>query len=384
MFKLTDEQLANVNAILKETHERYLKAESQHAIVSVDSDGVQTTEIREFTSSLRAIENDMWTKLDDAVPVEIQTEFRGRLNLYDSGEPIVASSAAVVSSAALYGSSVAPAMPGGWIPGSEVRGPGLLGWSSQYFPLTIAISRSGRWFEYSLKIGETVIAIKSVPELPTELQRYYREPGPWMAVANVRTAFTTHQWTKLADNLTQEAILREILNGSSLGFAIQHRYWSGRAAEEFHARITKMSGDLAGDVGSPSPEIDTDELVRQLSNSPSEQVDKILSAATKLHPREHLRAAYGVMVLVMMATGDPELQPELLRGEVSSYSETGDTASATLTVPNEPAIPIRFRREDGRWKIDAIGSHERLLERVRQIAQEKAESEKAEKETPRN
>lgn len=166
LFKLTDEQLANVNAILKETHERYLKAESQHAIVSVDSEGVQTTEIQEFASSLRAIENDMWTKLDDAVPVEIQTEFRSQLNLYDSEEPIVASSAA----------SVAPAMPGGWIYGSEVRGPGLLGWSSQYFPLTIAISRSGRWFEYSLKIGDAVIAKKSVPELPTELQHTTANP----------------------------------------------------------------------------------------------------------------------------------------------------------------------------------------------------------------
>lgn len=184
--------------------------------------------------------------------------------------------------------------------------------------------------------------------------------------------------------MTQEAILREILNGSNYGAAILNRYWSGRAAEEFQARITKMSGDLAGDVDSPSPEIDTDELVRQLSNSPSEQVDAILSAATKLHLREHLRAAYGMMVLVLMATGDPELQPELFRGEVTSYSETGDTASAQLTVPNQPAIPIRFRREDGRWKIDAIGSNERLIEKVRQIAQEKAESGKAEKETPGN
>lgn len=373
LFKLTDEQLATVNTILKETHTRYLNEEAKHAIVSVDSNGVQTTEIRAFADQLRAIENEMWTKLDDAVPVEIQTEFRSKLNLYDGGAPIFKSSAAPTPAGAY------PTNDGDWIPGSELRGPGLLGWNRQYFPLTIGISRSGRWFEYSLKIGDAVVAKRPVPELPPELRRFYREPGPWMAIANVRAAHNTEQWTKLADYFTDEGIVREILNGSSYVEAVQNRFWSGRAAEEYHARITKMSGDLTGEIGLPNPEIDTDELVRQLSNSPSEEVDALLSAATKLHPREHLRAAYGVMALVLIATGDPELQPELLRGEVSSYSETGDSATATLTVPNEPPVPVRFKRENGQWKIDAIGSNERLIERMKPLA-DTLEKEKAAKE----
>jgi hypothetical protein len=37
LFNLTDEQRAAVNAILKETHERYLKEEALHSIVSVDA-----------------------------------------------------------------------------------------------------------------------------------------------------------------------------------------------------------------------------------------------------------------------------------------------------------------------------------------------------------
>ncbi|MBL8812812.1 MAG: serine/threonine protein kinase [Planctomycetaceae bacterium] len=374
LFKLTDEQLATVNTILKETHTRYLNEEAKHAVVTVDSNGVQTTELRVFADQLRTIENEMWTKLDDAVPVEIQTEFRSRLNLYDSGMPIVQGTMAPLASNVAYAPTA-----GGWIPGTEVRGPGLLGWNSQYLPLTISVARSGRWFEYDLKIEDRAVGKKQVPDLPTELQRYYREPGPWTAVANVRAAYKTEQWSKLADYFTNEGIVREILNGSSYVEAVQNRFWSGRAAEEYHARVTKMSGDLTGEIGLPNPEVNTDELVRQLSNSPSEEVDALLSAATKLHPREHLRAAYGVMALVLIATGDPELQPELLKGDVSSYSETGDSATATLTIPNEPPVPVRFKRENGQWKIDAIGSNERLIERVKPLA-EKLEKEKAAKE----
>ena len=55
-----------------------------------------------------------------------------------------------------------------------------------------------------------------------------------------------------------------------------------------------------------------------------------------------------------------------MKGEVSSYTEIGDTASATLTIPNKPPVPIRFKRENGQWKIDAISSNERLLESLKQ------------------
>ena len=84
-FNLPAEQLTAVNAILKETHERYVKEEALHSLVSVAAGGTQTTAISAFPDQLRAIENEMWTKLDDAVPVETQKEFRNRLNLYTTG-----------------------------------------------------------------------------------------------------------------------------------------------------------------------------------------------------------------------------------------------------------------------------------------------------------
>jgi len=382
LFKLTDEQLATVNTILKETHTRYLNEEAKHVIVSVDSNGVQTTEIRAFADQLRAIENEMWTKLDDAVPVEIQSEFRMKLNLYDDGAPFIKSSAASPSASGYPTAR-------DWIPESELRGPGLLGWNSRYFPLTIGISRSGRWFEYSLRIDNAVIAKKPVPELPTELRHYYREPGPWMAVANVRAAYTMQQWTKLADYFTQEAILRELVIANAYGEQ-QTQDWSDRRSEEFYTRVqdlvarhSEFSAVLkaveSGESSIGLPEIDVDNLILQLAKCPPQDVDAVLSAAIQHHSRTDVRVAFGMFALCLTASAEPKFQPELLRGEVSSYSETGDTATATLTIPNEPPVPIRFKRENGQWKIDAVGSNERLIERVKPLA-EKLEKEKAAKE----
>jgi len=69
------------------------------------------------------------------------------------------------------------------------------------------------------------------------------------------------------------------------------------------------------------------------------------------------------MVLFLAAIDQNEFG--LLRGELSAPVENGDTASATLainTIPDQSPVPIRFKREDGQWKIDAIGSNESLLQ----------------------
>ena len=62
MFSLSPEQLANVNEILKTTHERYLKEEALHSTISVEKSDVQITGISPFPEQLRQIENDLWTQ----------------------------------------------------------------------------------------------------------------------------------------------------------------------------------------------------------------------------------------------------------------------------------------------------------------------------------
>jgi len=129
-YNLSSEQLTKVNEILKSVHERYLKEESLHSMISIDAAGVQTTEIKPFPDQLRLIENEFWTQLDDAVPVETQKQFRDRFNLFsirdnsDSLESGYAGAAGYPGGSAGFGR--APGMIG--MSGGVPLEPGLLGW----------------------------------------------------------------------------------------------------------------------------------------------------------------------------------------------------------------------------------------------------------------
>ncbi len=190
---LNAEQRANVNRILKETHERYLKGEALNSRVYVDANGMQTTEISEFPDQLRAIENQMWTRLDDAVPVETQKEFRDRLNFYTTGVQNDASEfpgmggSGVPDMGSMMGGGTM-GMPGGMMGGMAGTMPGLLGWDPVHYPLKINVSRSGRWFTWEI-VGKSSVLEPSgkAPALPSALQRFHREPGPWMAVVMAKT-----------------------------------------------------------------------------------------------------------------------------------------------------------------------------------------------------
>ena len=113
-------------------------------------------------------------------------------------------------------------------------------------------------------------------------------------------------------------------------------------------------------------DIDFEKLFIELQGTPLSDVDAAVEQATHAMPKDILKNAFALLRLTLAATDDDEFEFELASGEVSSYTETGDTASATLTIPNKPPVPIRFKRENGQWKIDAIGSNERLLERLKQ------------------
>ncbi len=393
VFNLTDEQRTAVNTILKETHERYLKEEALHTLVSVDADGMQTTEISAFPDQLRAIENEMWTKLDDAVPVETQKEFRDRLNLYTSeGQSKDSGSTAMggygggpeMSSAMLGGGGAG--MPGGMIGGSPGTEPGLLGWEPWHYPLKINVSRSGRWFEWSIESKDSVIAREKAPALPPALQRFRREPGPWMAVANARATYAAKDWRKFSEYLTPSAQAREILQYYAFVEALERQVnQSNAAGEELANRdsrefleevsrsapIAKIFGEaFANRNRAPGDrEMNPDVLITELLSVPSSEVDATIErSVTSVDQLLHKNLEQGC-VLWASSTAvkvDDDCDFELAHGEVTSYTETGDTASATLTIPNKPPVPIRFKRENGQWKIDAIGSNERLLERLKQ------------------
>jgi tRNA A-37 threonylcarbamoyl transferase component Bud32 len=372
-FNLTDEQRAAVNAILKESHERYLKEEALHSIVSVDANGLQTTEISAFPDQLRAIENEMWTKLDDAVPVETQKKFRDRLNLYtteEQSEQSAASGMGGYPGSEMGGGMGGMGMPGGIMGGSPGTGPGLLGWEPGTYPLKINIARSGRWFEWSTQSKDLPFVSEKAPTLPSALQRFYRVPGPWMPVANARAVYAAKDWMKLADQFTGEAMIREFLNAKAFGEAMEIRIENDDSATE--EWVTKYSQQY-GEAVARSPELS--EVSGQVISTPeidvlhltaASDIDTALANGVKDMPGDACRKAFALWGLTSAVLDNDEFEFELEKGEVSSYTETGDTASATLTIPNKPPVPIRFKRVNGQWKIDAIGSNERLLERLKQ------------------
>jgi len=387
---LTAEQRGNVNQILKETHERYLKDEALHSRVFVDAGGTQTTEISAFPDQLRAIENEMWTKLDDAVQVETQKQFRDHLNLFHT----VTDPAARDS----YGGR----------PNAENSEPGLLGWDQSLLPITMRIGRSGRWYDWSGSFY-TDHALWEIPPtrapiLPVTLHRYLREPGPWMAVANARATYAAKNWIKLSDYFTADAMTREWIIGmvdverlsesAELNAEVWNRF-SQRLEEETRSpENAEMVRIGSGEENKQSDFNNTHlrPLMSELAGLSATDFDASIQRVTKEVPLQTLKQHFGWTVLTRWLVTEQGLdRPSdfaALHGEVSSYTETGDTASATLTIPDPDkqisgvhfksfneidyvdsaslTIPIRFKRENGQWKIDAIGSNERLLDRLKQ------------------
>ncbi len=400
LFNLTDKQRAAVNAILKETHERYLKEEALHSIVSVDANGVQTTRVSSFPDQLRAIENDMWTKLDDAVSVETQEEFRNRLNLYtvDVADNHSESMGTMGSGPGME----MPSMSRGTAGASLTNRPGLLGWEPKQYPINISISRSGRWIEWSISAKYDRLNGRKAPTLPSALQRFYRAPGPWMAVANARATYAAKDWMKLADYFTAEAMTREFLDSLVCRDLIRARLnEDGQASSEnvINPLTTKMleeAGEspglqemigynmMNGGQGTLGLHLQLEKLATELREVPSTDVDLTIQRAAEELKHDRLAERFALGLLMKAAVNDEQYAFELIHGDVSSYTETGDTASATLTIPNKPPVPIRFKRENGQWKIDAIGSNERLLERLKQtkIWKQHSESGTAEPTTP--
>ncbi len=382
LIDLTDQQRAAVNKILKETHERYLKEEALHSIVSVDANGVQTTEISAFRDQLRAIENDMWTKLDDAVSVETQKEFRDRLNLYttegqsdDSGSMMGSGDIPGMGEMTGINTSIHGVKPG--------AGPGILGWESRQYPLRISITRNGRWFEWSVHARFSRPSDKA-PELPSALQRFYREPGPWMAVANTRATYQAKDWMKLDNYFTAGAMTREFLDSLVSMDLIRAQLKRGNLesktifVDSLVQQLFEEAGESAGlremigfhmaDQGQGFSGLHSqfEKVITVLQKVPLTDVDITIQRTAEELKNDRLVDRFILGLLIKAAMHDPEHAFDLIHGEVSSYTETGDTASATLTIPNKPPVPIRFQRENGQWKIDAIGSNERLLERLKQ------------------
>ena len=86
-FQLTSEQLTKVNAILQTSHEQYVIEEALHSSSNLSKSGAPGIMIQPFPAELMTIENELWTQLDDLLPVELQKQMRERLDLFEARLP---------------------------------------------------------------------------------------------------------------------------------------------------------------------------------------------------------------------------------------------------------------------------------------------------------
>jgi hypothetical protein len=326
-------------------------------------------------------------------------------------------------------------MPGGMMGGSPGTGPGLLGWEPEHYPLKIKVSPAAVAGLNGPLNRMTHRSIRDkAPTLPSALDRFYREPGPWMAVfldnqwkiesigsneelqlhlrnseyaeikavvKNARATYAAKEWMKLADYFTNAGQARELLQF----YALQSRVdialdevakRSDNYLTQELAKLPEIAATIHHEWNALNPSTQFEALSLQFRNIDPVGVDTRMVEAAQSFPSESLRkgfAIWGLMSSVFSESSaleptsrtniDIGLEFELASGEVSSYTESGDTASATLTIPDKPPVPIRFKRENDQWKIDAIGSNERLLERLRQTkAWKHVESVTSESSTP--
>ena len=350
MFSLSPEQLANVNEILKATRRRYLKEEALHSTISVDSSGVQTTEITAFPEQLRQIENDLWTQLDDAVPVETQKALRDNLNLFETPEPETSSGMGGVGSMREMRS--AGGMPGysAALPSSGL--PGLLGWRQGLLPVTVEVGYKGRWFLWKVSRQEE----QEGPVLPSALRRFLREPGPWMAIANLKSATAAKDWMKAADSFTHRGRLQWLYHSHShiesyLKSASPETY---NAIETERAKIRNISAviytgsDQAIDDGYAT-------FVFNVRSGPIGQIDAELTELAERLPVNHSKAIMLPLYIVLAAAHPDDIEPLAFPLTDVTTHDSG-RASGWLSPGNgTPNLPITFVNSEG-WKIDSIGT----------------------------
>ena len=166
-FVLTPEQLNKVNAILQASHEQYVKEEALHSSFILGESGAPGTMIQPFPAELIIIENELWTQLDDLLPVELQKQMRDRLELFKGS-----SQAAGQTPEALIGGLGAG---GGFFVDQSPSLPGVLGWPQTMLPLQVTIQRNGRWYDWSVTRdgdrGNSRTGNRT-PELPPTLMRF--------------------------------------------------------------------------------------------------------------------------------------------------------------------------------------------------------------------
>lgn len=155
VFKLSPDQIAEVNVILQGVYQDYLEVEKQHTSEGLGELNHVVTIVEPFTNAeIAKLEDKLWSQLDALVNVEQQKIMRLDLGVH-VGEVMLRIS-------------------------DRKWKPGILGWGRH--GCEIELWKVGTWYHWKARImtdrSHVTTAQDSAPELPDELQRFWREPLP--------------------------------------------------------------------------------------------------------------------------------------------------------------------------------------------------------------
>jgi predicted Ser/Thr protein kinase len=377
-FSLSAEQLLKVNVILKTIRACYLKEEALHSVFSVDIAGVQTTRIEPFPDQLRQIEHDLWTQLDAVVTAEPQKQVRVSFDLFSSsrrmdhrGFGMGISKVDDKESPRFFGSDDGLIGSPNTDESMSRFQPGLLGWRQDILPIQVQID--SREVGYAISVASQIHAFNpkyDFSELPEPLRRFYREPGPWIAVAKAKTAYETKNWMQVADAFTRGGRFRWYLNAEATTDG------SPNKLPQFSIELARLHEFFER----TRPPIEKDEEILRLLEEIKTLIRK--SSANAVGGlcqqggqtfSEDLGKAWFLFSVIDAATRKTVIfEPATYSLEGVQIDERNNAKGQLVSPDGTQSVPIKFLFLDEQWKIDSIGSDEELQKQL-QLAEQAAE-----------
>ena len=351
---ISKELQKDLNSILSGIHSKYTSAESTITLFTPGPNGQLTVTIKTVSELTNNLQHELWQRIDEVSPVELQAQLRERLhvlNEYDNGK---------------------------WQRG-------LLGWDlSNNSSLTIKFLRQGKWFDWRVSSSgpDGLQAAKVQPTLPDVLQNYYFQSAPWMEVHNARVAWENPKdWTRLKYRFTATGQLDFTMAtwlSTNQKWLPQEQnqevqFWNNYY-EVHHAAYAGGANAQSNQVANQYPWFSVNifdtmksqtllELARSLSNADHEQKRRTLLASVlsgRARDRVWLRMAYHIKLLREQGVSNEaasffsgkKVGPNLL----SDIKYDGDKATGDLRLDNGTTVKIEFRLDENRWKIEHIRS----------------------------
>ena len=222
---ISPEQRQTLNRILTRIHHAYLDIERRNTTWQIQDDGTSVATINgasgadeeetrrkslPFEKDIAKLEDDLWTEIDETLPVHLQKFLREKLPLFadirkpvpqvpvdGSQEELSGGMSSMGMASSMMGSMSSGSMgPGMGMPAvvppnlkMNLRYEQLLGWKSHLSPVRVTIGRQGKWFRWTIEAvnrvprigqgggsndGYAVSDSGEAPGLPAGLRRFWR------------------------------------------------------------------------------------------------------------------------------------------------------------------------------------------------------------------